>query len=261
MSPAFQASTGPRSGERGVFSLYYFCGLRLTASTGPRSGERGVTLCDIAQSSHRPASTGPRSGERGVAAFRREIKEVASASTGPRSGERGVAVFKESKAFKARASTGPRSGERGVARRARRQRVRCWLQRGRAPESAEWNQLDVSRFPDSRLQRGRAPESAEWWTGTFQRRGSACFNGAALRRARSASRIPPWFRRPHRFNGAALRRARSGGVQSKPVGTLRTLQRGRAPESAEWGREGRQCTPQVSFNGAALRRARSAPSL
>ncbi len=61
------------------------------------------------------------------------------------------------------ASTGPRSGERGVT---------LWdspagqpwlmLQRGRAPESAEWNGAPVEHASTSTLQRGRAPESAEW---------------------------------------------------------------------------------------------------
>ena len=65
------------------------------------------------------------------------------------------------------------------------------LQRGRAPESAEWKAKAALEGISKSLQRGRAPESAEcrrsrrvWGMGTGP------FNGAALRRARSGEFQP-----------------------------------------------------------------------
>ena len=68
--------------------------------------------------------------------------------------------------------------------------VRCavkpWaLQRGRAPESAESSYTVQRKRYGKRLQRGRAPESAESCVVLFCMAGKKCFNGAALRRARS----------------------------------------------------------------------------
>ena len=110
----------------------------------------------------------------------------------------------------------------------------------------------------------------------------ACFNGAALSRARSPLRCRKRRRRCSSFNGAALSRARSQGIvglqrarrgastgprsRERGVRNLRRtspavsrLQRGRALASAESCKStyGQKHT---SFNGAALSRARSPPS-
>ncbi len=60
------ASTGPRSGERGVDQVTKRMDSDRSASTGPRSGERGVEIRNTKALLRRTASTGPRSGERGV---------------------------------------------------------------------------------------------------------------------------------------------------------------------------------------------------
>ena len=157
------------------------------------------------------------------------------------------------------------------------------LQRGRAPESAECAKEGIVVLAADGLQRGRAPESAECVYENGVGEVTLSFNGAALRRARSGGGGGLGERRAQRFNGAALRRARSGdvavfgvapldastgprsgerGVTVEHVGacvTLVALQRGRAPESAEWRKHNPPPNPAKRFNGAALRRARSAP--
>ena len=108
------------------------------------------------------------------------------------------------------------------------------LQRGRAPESAEWSGVVPFDVSNKTLQRGRAPESAEC---RFCSVGSVSFCG--------------------RFNGAALRRARSAASRKLKVSSSSELQRGRAPESAEWESYIDLTSGEEGFNGAALRRARS----
>ncbi len=132
------------------------------------------------------------------------------------------------------------------------------LQRGRAPESAEWSEPweDVqgeqiaSTGPRSgergvlgeaaaqvlREAASTGPRSGERGVGSTRctpRRGCIGFNGAALRRARSELADAVEITAAQGFNGAALRRARSE-IE---------LGRGQIFE--------------ISFNGAALRRARS----
>ncbi len=131
------------------------------------------------------------------------------------------------------------------------------LQRGRAPESAEWS-VTRSRPKSKRsLQRGRAPESAECLAtkkaqdaidkaSTGPRSGERGVRSASadstasvvLQRGR-APESAEWASMKWRpascrsFNGAALRRARSVGKKGGASGVGK-LQRGRAPESAEW---------------------------
>ena len=135
------ASTGPRSGERGVNNEVEACRPLewLQRGRAPESAESARGHRPRGQG--QPASTGPRSGERGVkpvvdrrraktkrfngAALRRARSRVRGdlgagrglgASTGPRSGERGVVPPRHRAHRRHPASTGPRSGERGVAR-------------------------------------------------------------------------------------------------------------------------------------------------
>ncbi len=231
------ASTGPRSGERGDVvdqevvdgSQCSFNGAALRrarrllvefappaglelASTGPRSGERGDEGSPHRRSHGVRASTGPRSGERGDDRTFHGLPNHGPASTGPRSGERGDLVAGHRRQAAALASTGPRSGERGDARSPLDWR------RGRAC------------FNGAALRRAR-----RYAVLAFGRAVAEGFNGAALRRAR---RCDCGFQVGviwERFNGAALRRAR----RLHPSTGMRcgwfSLQRGRAPESAEIG--------------------------
>ena len=109
------------------------------------------------------------------------------------------------------------------------------LQRGRAPESAEW--VGITAAKDFRMLPSTGPRSGErgvWTLGSAFARTAEPFNGAALRRARSATGNVGDSPRGPAFNGAALRRARSE-YQINPCTTAGVhLQRGRAPESAEW---------------------------
>ena len=181
------------------------------------------------------ASTGPRSGERGVNTAVARGKARGLASTGPRSGERGVAVVDEVAVAAGRASTGPRSGERGVASaRATGSGIRAMLQRGRAPESAESALLERARNRSRVASTG--PRSGERGV----QLGTVLFEvlGHASTGPRSGERgvdspTRRWCRGSGRFNGAALRRARSQQDTPHTYETGVTLQRGRAPESAE----------------------------
>ena len=156
------ASTGPRSGERGVGILANPTAAMLLLQRGraPESAE-----CDALHGEHRT-----RFGFNG-AALRRA-----------RSGPQLVAL-----PSLRRASTGPRSGERGVTLVKALVYFMDQLQRGRAPESAEWRAESDGGTGADWLQRGRAPESAEWALHAARASRRHCrFNGAALRRARSA---------------------------------------------------------------------------
>ena len=116
----------------------------------------------------------------------------------------------------------------------------------------------VTSIPRIWLQRGRAPKSAECDAFWKQRPISGSFNGAALRRARSVC---------HRDLAVSLPEAASTGPRSEErgvgvadgsgtfAGVL--LQRGRAPKSAECAMVSTSRVFASSFNGAALRRARS----
>ncbi len=235
-------------------------GVVLQRGRAPESAECHEQRDDGAPSEE-PASTGPRSGERGVYDDGDVVHGLSVASTGPRSGERGVTDSISNTEALSLASTGPRSGERGVPAAAATSGERGLLQRGRAPESAEWAHgrgfLDANsgRFNGAALRRARSGERRGLCSGS-----ETCFNGAALRRARSAPARSAGNKPSRSFNGAALRRARSEtcglqelaleqeastgprsgerGVHLLHARTLRnvSLQRGRAPESAEWCR-------------------------
>ncbi len=109
------------------------------------------------------ASTGPRSGERGVTR-RESARRLTKTRFNGAALRRARSVDSTNKlSFTAQlASTGPRSGERGVVRA---HVILCFraeqLQRGRAPESAEWPIWRGGSLGEALLQRGRAPESAE----------------------------------------------------------------------------------------------------
>ena len=226
-------STGPRSGERGVRGELYrgVCGRG--PSTGPRSGERGVLRSGVRIRGADVPSTGPRSGERGVLASQHWVHSVIFLQRGraPESAEwpRPTPGWSSSRAFNGAALRRARSARGDMVNGSV-----AALQRGRAPESAECSILSMALADLGILQRGRAPESAECWR---QRRlcdPAAAFNGAALRRARSGRR-----RRP----AQQAQRAPSTGPRSGERGvsdfttqiiTAANLQRGRAPESAEW---------------------------
>ena len=278
------ASTGPRSGERGVEVLGEQANIRIGAlqrGRAPESAESSpesvVAACLISlQRGRAPesaesfrwcpfspllevASTGPRSGERGVAdalgASQSRTSFNGAALRRARSLNRSGHVFcvraplqrgrapesAESPSCGSqptpcrRASTGPRSGERGVVHTAPPFGSECvLLQRGRAPESAEsrvtpssnesTGALQRGRAPESAesrparsrldarqgLQRGRAPESAESGAGVEGVGGSGVASTGPRSGERGVPRPRAGSRRaPSCFNGAALRRARS----------------------------------------------------
>ncbi len=254
------ASTGPRSGERGDLLLGVVGQLLRLASTGPRSGERGDPSTKGATVPSPCASTGPRSGERGDSApAHRWNRGAVVASTGPRSGERGDAPVTDGANAWPNASTGPRSGERGDSRiSARIWRWMCRFNGAALRRARRYGRHPVARI-EGGLQRGRAPESAEIRPRKprFARQG--CFNGAALRRARrlcggggidefmDASTGPRSGERGDRATGgfAGQGEIASTGPRSGERGDVRyvsnsitvySLQRGRAPESAEISR-------------------------
>ncbi len=165
-------------------------------------------------------------------------------------------------------------------------RVSVPLQRSRASESAEGpRQGNAGLEPGSASteprfgKRGRHPPEQE--AGPRP----ACFNGAALRKARKAP--ARWQRQAscRRFNGAALRKARKARDRARDAPSEPLLQRSRASESAEgcgretararrrrasteprFGKRGRlpsgvaRLVSRAGFNGAALRKARKAPA-
>ena len=134
-----QASTGPRSFERGINTSCFW----LFPSTNSLQRGRALSSAEFGQAgdAHQgfaKASTGPRSFERGIGRGADDGVRVCGASTGPRSFERGIIAsprppapkspcFNGAALFRARnsqkaealatdnlASTGPRSFERGI---------------------------------------------------------------------------------------------------------------------------------------------------
>ncbi|MEA3207914.1 MAG: hypothetical protein QOE70_971 [Chthoniobacter sp.] len=231
----FDASTGPRSGDRGERADYERTPLALPSFNGaavrrPRRGEPNVRVRVISM----PASTGPRSGDRGEesscsqrlstcssfngAAVRRPRRGDGvgrslfdeDASTGPRSGDRGEGNLSLGEFWRDDASTGPRSGDRGE------------------PITL------TTRHPSSPLQRGRGPETAE-------------------REPKEPEGLPAL----RGFNGAAVRRPRRGSGGNRGRNDDDGLQRGRGPETAERKKtRTRRRRSQRRFNGAAVRRPR-----
>ncbi len=180
------------------------------------------------------------------------------ASTGPRSGERGDFAGDAAVDFFGSASTGPRSGERGDIRCSRLRTRPRRLQRGRAPESAEIASSLTSK--PRRYSASTGPRSGE--RGDIPR---SCWRESV----HPASTGPRSGERGDHgkhgevssletgFNGAALRRARRCFRPSVSHPRQATLQRGRAPESAEINLHVAKFRRGTSrFNGAALRRAR-----
>ena len=217
------ASTGPRSGERGEWSLYCtkagkgacFNGAALgrarrvaqaravftvlaNASTGPRSGERGESPSSSGWAAPRcwlQRGRARESAER-TRQNRRARPRSRVASTGPRSGERGEtqAAGNVATLFN-RASTGPRSGERG--------------ERPRLRSAADLPDASTGPRSGERGEPGRAGRTAPQ---------TRRFNGAALGRARRGWRCPMCRARRTCFNGAALGRARRGRSSSSIPG-------------------------------------------
>src|ERR1700674_1505355 len=135
---------------------------------------------------------------------------------------------------------GPRSFERGNPMRSRKagRKRRAELQWGRAHSSAEI--IGVVSNEPIRRKASMGPRSFERGNGSFNHRIGhciACFNGAALIRARkshiiqSARSVPGVC-----FNGAALIRARKWAAKRVKVTLLAPLQWGRAHSSAEINR-------------------------
>ena len=165
---AIAASTGPRSGERGVRNQDSRCHRRRGRFNGAALRRaRSDAGSRLPQGVAGFASTGPRSGERGVTARRRRRRwrkcfngaalrrarsaacnaptvRTRGASTGPRSGERGVRAVACRSCRNRRASTGPRSGERGVGNAVRAYCLGCIcfngaaLRRARSGAQAGW---------------------------------------------------------------------------------------------------------------------------
>ncbi len=109
------------------------------ASTGPRSGERGVTpYYGLLRSDHRgfngAALRRARSGFE--KSWRKSRRNMLQRGRAPESAEWRLPL--RLSAPLSRASTGPRSGERGVSPKKPFSSDDSKLQRGRAPESAEW---------------------------------------------------------------------------------------------------------------------------
>ena len=132
------ASTGPRSGERGdplampgnVDSSTGFNGAALRRARRCLNATGALTATILLQRGRAPESA--EMCARGCCASSR-----GTASTGPRSGERGDDSFGVSRRPDHAASTGPRSGERGDSKSKSWRGSDASLQRGRAPESAE----------------------------------------------------------------------------------------------------------------------------
>ncbi len=108
-----------------------------------------------------------------------------------------------------------------------------WLQRGRAPKSAESGAGTPMRSQNLRLQRGRAPKSAEsrtsatrWLRENLLQRGRA---------PKSAESMPPTTLQPPIPLASTGPRSEERGVKwtATRCRTRDTLQRGRAPKSAE----------------------------
>ncbi len=157
------ASTGPRSRERGGESTPRVEFETKQASTGPRSRERGGTLCRRKCRSPFEASTGPRSRERGGDSRGVHPERPGQASTGPRSRERGGWECTLDELELWAASTGPRSRERGGANSSPRTLAGHSSFNGAALTRARRGEpnLNVPPPPLMSLQRGRAHASAE----------------------------------------------------------------------------------------------------
>ena len=181
------ASTGPRSGERGVepkaagsatltklqrgrapesaecrtSAPVHSRNKWLQRGRAPESAEWRRERSDRSNH-HRLLQRGraPESAECSPSSFATSRQWVAS--TGPRSGERGVAPSVALRVTRVFASTGPRSGERGVVVSITLFAAAFLCFNGAALRRARSvSSLDVNLNTVDRLQRGRAPESAE----------------------------------------------------------------------------------------------------
>ena len=253
------ASTEPRSFERGDLDGRFELSATFSASTEPRSFERGDAIADARSIYERAASTEPRSFERGDRSgsarersdFRLQRSRALSSAE--------MAAWFERRAPDSRASTEPRSFERGDAPPALASDFRLFkLQRSRALSSAEM--LPPVRSSARRSAASTEPRSFERGDGSAREihsRGFYGFNGAALFRARRYHRH---LLRPDegcRFNGAALFRARRFLPAAVRPESTSQLQRSRALSSAEMSPAAPQPACAIErFNGAALFRAR-----
>ncbi len=206
--------------------------LRVIASTRPRSEERGYVPSFRCPSSSR--------GSFNEAALRRARipTHVDEAPERPR-------CFNEAALRRARirkgfcggrgrcdASTRPRSEERGYLKSRHTSAPRMWLQRGRAPKSADTGVLWRIVRSAFRLQRGRAPKSADTSVAAGRCMTLSGFNEAALRRARirqlGDSKGQRW---PASTRPRSEERGYERSSNERRTGT--SLQRGRAPKSAD----------------------------
>ena len=157
-----EASTGPRSGERGRAILQGADGWLRRASTGPRSGERGRPFVRAAQWVGLTSFNGAALWRARKGALARTMPSASGLLQRGRALESAEGLNNLAhNAWVLFASTGPRSGERGRVFQNEPRPSHLWLQRGRALESAE-----------GQVKHGRAAARA------------GGFNGAALWRAR-----------------------------------------------------------------------------
>ncbi len=113
-----EASTGPRSGERGDVS---YSSARSDTwhllQRGRALGSAEITQRLLEDQQGRVLQRGRALGSAEISGLWKEMARIIGASTGPRSGERGDDGGRVAAVPVRRASTGPRSGERGDPRR------------------------------------------------------------------------------------------------------------------------------------------------